>query len=100
MSAQMESARGQPCTLRYFGARGCRGDVVACHVKPKGHGSVGKKPHDVFTVYGCQRCHDIVDRRGREWDQLSDGVYWETIFRALFETLKIKMETGLVEVKL
>lgn len=99
MSAQMESARGQSCTLRYFG-RHCRGDVVACHVKPRGHGSVGKKPHDVFSVYGCQRCHDVVDRRGHEWLQVRPDIYWEVILRALVETITIKMQEGLVEAKL
>ena len=95
-SAQTEAARGQGCTLRYhFG--GCRGDVVACHIKPKGHGSVGMKPDDLFTVFGCDRCHAVVDRRGNEWKAFEEGVYWETILRAFIETLKSKMDLGSLE---
>ncbi len=98
-SKQTRPAQGQPCTLRYFGAE-CRGDVVACHVKPQGHGSVGKKPHDVFSVFGCQGCHDVLDRRGNEWLEVRPDIYWEVILRALVETITIKMQEGLVEVAL
>lgn len=70
---------------------------MACHVKPQAHASVGKKPDDLFTVFGCARCHDVVDRRGNEWLTVRPDVYWEVILRAFIETLKIKMSLGIVE---
>lgn len=98
-TAQTRAARGQPCTLRFYGGW-CQGDVVACHIKAKGQGSVGMKPDDLFTVFGCQRCHDVLDRRGDAWRGFPEGVYWETILSAFIETLKLKLEMGIVERKL
>ena len=97
-TAQTKAARGQDCTLRFF--LGCEGDTVACHIKPKGHGSVGMKPDDLFTVFACQKCHDVLDRRVPEYLWVGDGEYWETILRAFIETLKIKIDLGIVERKL
>lgn len=98
-TAQTKAARGQSCTLRFFGGE-CEGDVVACHIKPKGQGSVGMKPDDLFTVFGCDRCHAVADRRGSEWKAFPEGVYWEAILRAFVETLKVKMAIGIVERKI
>jgi hypothetical protein len=98
-TAQTKAACGQGCTLRFFGG-GCQGDVVACHIKAKGQGSVGMKQDDVFTVFGCDRCHAALDRRRNEWKAFPEGVYWETILRAFIETLKIKMGMEIVERKL
>lgn len=61
---------------------------------------MAKKPDDLFTVFGCQRCHDVLDRRGNEWLEVRPDLYWEVILRALVETLKIKMQMGIVERKL
>lgn len=65
MSKITDSARGERCTIRILGA--CRDDdrtVVFCHSNELRHGKgAGKKSDDRHGAYGCQTCHDIVDRR-------------------------------------
>lgn len=57
-------ARGQMCALRLPAV--CNFDrdtTVLAHVRRSGHGSVGKKPSDLFGVHACSRCHDVIDGR-------------------------------------
>lgn len=64
MSALTEYAAGKPCMIRIPGF--CCFDpltVVACHVPLMGYHGTGMKMHDFFCAFGCNVCHDIVDRR-------------------------------------
>ena len=59
-----EFAKGQDCQLRIYGY--CNYDsttVVLCHIR-KGHvAGIGMKPPDLCGVFGCHKCHEVIDGR-------------------------------------
>ncbi len=64
-----EKGECMPCTLRVAGFLGqpCA-DYLTCvmnHVDDKTKG-MSTKTSDVEAVCGCQRCHDLLDRRGND----------------------------------
>jgi hypothetical protein len=59
--ALRRSAAGETCTLRLPGCLGRHG-VVLAHVRLPDTG-MGRKPDDLDAVYGCARCHDLIDGR-------------------------------------
>jgi hypothetical protein len=79
-------AKGKPCLLRVPGycAPGPDNEaVVLCHIKRGWYGSL--KPPDVVAVWGCSRCHDVVD--GRQKTELTREALDSIILRALCEQL-------------
>lgn len=89
------SAHGMPCALRLPGV--CNGNdetTVLAHVRGKGDG-MGTKPCDLQSVYACQACHDVLDRRRPSpmpWADLG----WEVV-RAMGETHARLVEADLIQ---
>jgi len=55
-----KSARGEDCTL-LLGDCSSAETVVLCHIgKNRG---MAYKCNDIFAVYACSSCHDIIDGR-------------------------------------
>lgn len=53
---------------------------------------IGMKVPDIFIMYGCNHCHDIIDGRKKgEWD-------YRDIVRAMAETQMKLIEKGLIKV--
>lgn len=85
----MASARGESCSLRV--SPHCQDDetVVACHLNSNYRG-VGIKSPDIFVVYGCMHCHQLLDKSEVDYqDQL----------RALQETQMKLLAKGLITIK-
>lgn len=85
-------ARGQQCTLRIPGL--CRRDpdyTVGMHPRLFGIAGMGEKPHDMFIIDGCDRCHSIFDSRDK-W--AAAGVGWDDVLRALMETQTRRLQSG------
>jgi hypothetical protein len=81
-----KSARGEACSLRV--SPNCQdGDtVVLCHLNSNYRG-IGIKSPDIFGVYGCYYCHQLLDASKVEYqDQL----------RALMETQMKLISKGLL----
>lgn len=84
-----ESARGECCSLRVSPI--CtdeEGAVVLCHLNSNFRG-VGMKSPDIFGVYGCYHCHQLLD---------SGKVDKAEQLRALQETQMKLYEKGLLNV--
>lgn len=79
----------EDCTLR-ASPLCCDGEaVVFCHLNTVFRGT-GLKSPDLFGVYGCYECHNMLDRSEVDYkDQL----------RALTETQMKLFDKGLLEVK-
>lgn len=92
-----KSARGQPCTLRILGVccdTPAHETTVLCHIRglrqdsplmQRLAGGAGQKPSDLAAVYGCHKCHDLIDRR-TNFPDLSAAERWHAIACALVET--------------
>lgn len=96
-----DSARGKDCTLQFHGCRNDTNTVVLCHSPlPEHSQGVGQKSHDILGVYGCQWCHDILDRRSKYLGLLIDEPlqreYWS---RAHQDTMVSFITSGLMVVK-
>lgn len=92
-------ARGQSCTLRLPGV--CSFDpatVVLAHVRRRGHGSVGRKPHDLFGVHACSSCHDALDGRIKTPGISRDELRAYTL-DALIETQQRLLDEGWLSVR-
>ena len=98
MSAIRKSARGEQCQIRIPGV--CNGNpetVVLCHANGSAAGKgIGQKSHDLISAYGCSACHDVYDRREKQWrDRFEvELAFWHGHAR----TLCILIEKGLVKV--
>ncbi len=87
MSKITKSARGESCSLRV--STKCKDDetVVFCHLNSNFRG-VGIKSPDIFGVYGCYWCHQLLDAsKVDKGDQL----------RAMQETQKKLLDKGLLK---
>lgn len=83
-----ESARGEQCSLRVSPQCQDGETVVFCHLNSNFRG-VGLKSPDLFGVYGCYWCHQLLDANKVEAsDQL----------RALQETMMKVFNKGLINV--
>ena len=97
MSKITESARGMPCQVRLEGCMPENETVVYAHMNG---GGMGTKQSDLFGMYACINCHDIIDGRKqldppieREWLELE-------VLRAVINTQKILMRKRLITVKI
>lgn len=91
-----DSARDEECTLQIHPY--CNNNpetVVLCHL-PSGSG-MGQKSPDWFAVYGCSKCHDIIDYRFRN-HQLSDFALEGIRNQALFRTWSRMIEKELIKI--
>lgn len=93
--AYREAARGQSCTLRLAGCRDDRSTVVLCHLRHLGGGGTGSKPSDIEGVDACGNCHGILDGPRSQWPVDMH----ESIGRAWAETLRRRVQAGLLSVK-
>ena len=82
------SARGEACSLRV--SPNCQdGDtVVLCHLNSNYRG-IGIKSPDIFGVYGCYHCHQLLD---------ASKVDYKDQLRALMETQMKLVSKGLLNV--
>jgi hypothetical protein len=104
--ALMQSAEGQPCSLRIAGFVGmsCSGNatVVGCHLPVVGRG-VGTKATDLAVAYGCQTCHDLLDGRNQNARAIImeryPAAFFERLLNALVETQARMVGAGIIEVK-
>ena len=88
-----KSARGEYCSLR-LGNCSSNETVVLCHIgRDRG---MGIKCADYFAVYACSNCHDVIDSRVPNVDQLD---LEREKLRALEETMKKFFNKGLLVVK-
>jgi len=81
-----KSARGESCSLRV--SHNCQDGetVVLCHLNSNYRG-VGIKSPDIFGVYGCYWCHQLLD---------TSKVDYQDQLRALQETQMKLIEKGLL----
>ncbi|WP_173087627.1 nuclease domain-containing protein [Devosia sp. 1635] len=90
----LDGAKGETCKLRFVGV--CRGGTettVACHVHDVGFG-MARKADDIAIIDGCFWCHAFLDHG---WvGRISRTVLLEHIIRGLQETLRNRVERGLV----
>lgn len=83
-----DSARDENCALRISPECQDGETVVFCHLNTPFKGW-GMKSPDLFGVYGCYWCHQILDSsRCSDTDKL----------RALIETQKKLLDKGLIDV--
>jgi len=95
----LDSARGQPCTLEFAGI--CSHDsetTVSAHIHDETFG-MARKADDFATVHACDRCHMFMDQGG--WiGKISQTVLLRHIQRAIFRTMRNRIERGLVIIPL
>lgn len=100
--AIMRAMADMPCTLRLAGflGRPCapQETVVGCHLPLFGKG-MGTKVSDLYVAAGCHACHDLVDRRvgdAQDVRMLYPTAFWEQIARAHAETLTRLWMAGVI----
>ncbi|WP_248308250.1 nuclease domain-containing protein [Devosia sp. 919] len=90
----LDGAKGETCKLRFVGV--CHGGTettVACHVHDVGFG-MARKADDIAIIDGCFWCHAFLDHG---WvGRIGRTVLLEHIIRGLQETLRNRVERGLV----
>ena len=87
-----KSARGEDCTLRFWGCNENSDTVVLCHI---GHNrGMGIKCSDHMAVYACSYCHDVIDGR-RTMEGAGLDIEYEKL-RALEETQGKLIKKGLL----
>ena len=90
-----QHARGQECTVRYYGICNSNPEtVVLAHVNG---GGVGLKGDDFHAAFACSSCHDEYDRRTRKIDNLDIVIL--QFLRGVLETQRILYDDGLIEVR-
>ena len=95
-SALTREAKGKPCTLRLGCCRHDTQYTIFAHIRLPGNCGMGLKPDDWFGVFGCDMCHDAIDRRHSKNAELWG---YEDILRALWETLRYQFDNGNLIVK-
>ena len=91
-----KSAMGMPCQVRLHGCMPDNETVIFAHMNG---GGMGRKQADLFGMYACLNCHDIIDGRKqldppieREWLELE-------VLRAVIKTQKLLHRDGLIKLK-
>jgi len=96
MGKLRKAAKGQDCTLQIFPYCNQRPEtVVGCHINCEDKGTAFKSP-DWWLVDGCSACHDIID--GRKKTDLSPEDIQDCVMRALYRTIKRRIDMGLIKV--
>lgn len=89
-----QSARGKPCQVRLEGCMPENETVVYAHMNG---GGMGTKQSDLFGMYACCNCHDIIDGR-RQLDPPIDREWLELqVARAVFKTQKLLLLGNLIK---
>lgn len=91
-----QSARGEACTLRLDCCNHDPETTVFAHLRFFGWGGMGQKPSDLLGVFGCNLCHDALDRRSD-----ADVELWgfDDLLSALGETLMRQHAKGIISVR-
>jgi hypothetical protein len=93
----LDGARGETCKLRFVGI--CNNDrdtVVACHIHNASFG-LSRKADDFSVIDGCANCHRFLDT---EAHKISRALLLEHILRGLQETLRSRIDSGLLFLQL
>ena len=91
-----ESARDMPCQVRLEGCMPENNTVVFAHMNG---GGMGTKQSDLFGMYACLNCHDIIDGR-RHLDPPIESEWLEhQVLRAVIHTQKILLRKRLIQLK-
>lgn len=100
MSKITKSAREQPCQIQLPGCPDNRETVVFCHSNELIHGKgVGLKSLEIFGAYGCQYCHDIVDRRRKPPEGMTMDEVMEYFRNGNARTVRILVDKELITCK-
>jgi hypothetical protein len=99
MTHARRSAAGEECTLNFPGCMHDRETVVLCHLRQFGGGGTSLKPPDNEAVYGCMRCHDIVDGRVPWILGAEDFDFWKAIAFAIVKTQRRMRAKGVLVYK-
>lgn len=97
VKAIRDAARDKSCKFAIPGT--CTHDnykTVGCHMRYFNVAGMGQKPDDIFIIDGCDRCHEVTERRSK-WEE--HGVTWELILMAFMETLQDRRASGDVILK-
>jgi hypothetical protein len=101
--AIMQAANGQPCSLRIasFVGLSCAGSVVGCHLPVTGRG-VATKATDLAVAFGCHVCHEILDGRAQNLQELIiekyPAAYANRLLNALVETQARLVDMSIITV--
>ncbi len=88
-----DSARGQECTLRFYGICNRNPETTVLAHVPCGMKGMGMKGPDQIACFSCSACHDALDGRHRV------EIDWRDVIRAVAETQDIWLRSGLMTVK-
>ena len=105
-NAIRKAAKGKPCTLRissfYPGHFCSENDTTAGDHGAAGGKGMSTKETDLAIMFGCQNCHDILDRRDTQrHDYIIEKyplAYGQRLFSALVETHAMLVEDGVIVV--
>ena len=89
-----KSARNEDCSIRLPTI--CSFDetkTVFCHINTVFKG-VGLKSPDLFGIYGCSDCHNVLD--GRRPHKFTEAELYEATLDALIETQSKLVSKGLL----
>ena len=86
------------CTLEFEVCNHDPETTVSCHIHDE-HFGMSQKADDTSTVHGCSECHRYMDQGG--WiGRISQTVLLRHILRAVFRTLRNRIDRGIVIVPL
>lgn len=95
--AYLDGARGEDCKLRFPGCTNDRETVVACHVHDRASFGMGQKADDLSVIDGCLHCHTTLDLHAHS---MSRALLLEYLLRGIQETIRNRIERGILQVKL
>ncbi|EOT9064066.1 nuclease domain-containing protein [Escherichia coli] len=75
MANLRKEARGRECQVRIYGV--CNGNpetTVLAHYRMAGICGTGMKPDDLIGAWACSACHDEIDRRTHNLDNILKGL--------------------------
>lgn len=98
----LDSARGQPCTLRFPGI--CNNDpatTVWAHLNGGRYGKgMGMKAHDILGAHACFACHTYLDTGHGTKPRISNEALLECVLGGVTETYVRLVKMGLVIIPL
>jgi hypothetical protein len=96
MSTLTKAAKGQECTAQIYPY--CNGNsetTVFAHAPCEDKG-MGIKGPDFWGCDACSACHDVLDRR--KYTNITNVELREIFTRAIYRTIKRRIEQGLIKV--